>query len=801
VLTDRLLAHVSRDFRYGLRSLAKSPAFATAAVLTLALGIGANTAIFSFVDTILLRPLPFDRPERLVTAGEVSNGGKGTGGFSQGTLLDWRAGARAFEGPAGWANRAYNLSDNSAAPERVDGMAVTWDFFRTLGVQPALGREFTAADDRPGAPRVAVLGDELWRRRFAGDPGIVGRSVMVDGAPATVIGIMPARFRFFYGPEMWMPLAIDAAAPDRRTYFLGGVARLKPGVTLEQARAQAQAISQAIARPGAKWSARLAPLKDAFVAQKERDRLLVLLGAVGFVLLIACANVANLLLARSPARQRELAVRAALGATRGRLVAQSLTESLLLALAGGALGLAFAFEPVKLLPALVSEALLAGRAEVGLDLRVLAFTLALSLAAALVFGMFPAWRASRVALRDALSEGGVRGASARGRLRGALVVAEVALSFVLLACAGLMIRSLSALQDVDFGFRRDHLVTMQLAMSKQRFATPESVRTFYTRVLEAARAVPGVRAAGLSMGQAPWDTPEALAFDIVGEPPPGPGRIRGAALERVGGDYFSAMGIELRHGRLLTERDGESSPLVAMVNEKAASLYFPGRAALGRRIAVLGKEWEVTGIVADVKFGGPEADSVPMLYLPMAQSPWAGGALALATGGDSMAAAAAVRAALARIDRETPVARVRTMERIAAESMAQPRTQTGLMAAFAALALALAALGIYGVVSYTVAQSTHDFGVRMALGATGAGIVRHVLARGALLAALGLACGLAGALALTRLLRTLLFHVKPVDPLTFVTAAAALAAVSLVAAYIPARRAARLDPVAALRAE
>jgi len=603
-----------------------------------------------------------------------------------------------------------------------------------------------------------------------------------------------------------MPVALARTGANRNVYFLSGVARLKRGTSLAQARARAESIARGIhARDGSAkegWTARVEPLRDVYVVEKERQRLLVLLGAVGFVLLIACANVANLLLARAAARRREFAVREALGAGRSRLARQLLTESVLLALAGGLLGALLAFAAVRFVPALVSPTLLQGRPEIAVDSRVLLFTLALSVSTGLFFGIFPACRASRFDVQDALKEGGrgARGAPSHTRARAVLVVAEVALSLVLLISAGLMIRSLTALQAVDLGFRRDHLLTMRLAMAPGRYASPAPICAFYRQVLDRARSLPGVRAAAVSLGRAPWETPNATAFQIVGQPPPPPGRVLAAGLERVSQDYLRTVGIGLRKGRFFTERDDENSPPVAVVNQTFVTMYLAGQDPLGLRL-MLHAPWQIVGVVGDVKFGGPDAPSVPMLYLPMMQSPEANGALVLLTGGDPVSLIQMVRAAVAGIDRDTPVTAVKTMDQIALDSMSHPRGQTGLMAVFAALALVLSALGIYGVMSYSVAQSTQDMGIRIALGAGRGDVLWLVLGKAFLLTVIGLLAGFACAFALTRLLASLLFQVKATDPWTFAGVAVLLALVALVAAWIPARRATRVDPVVALRFE
>jgi predicted permease len=544
---------------------------------------------------------------------------------------------------------------------------------------------------------------------------------------------------------------------------------------------------------------RIEPLTDAFVVQKERTRLLVLWAAVGCVLLIACANAANLLMARAAVRRRELAVRSALGAGRGTLMRQLLAESVLLAFGGGALGATFAWWGVRALPALISPVLLAGRPPIAVDARVLLFTLALSVATGFFFGMFPAWRASRVDPQDALRQ--TRGAGTRGRFTSVLAAAEIAVSVVLLVAGGLMIRSLAALQAVDLGFRRDHVLSMSLAMGGSRYATPAGVRDFYAGVLARAAAIPGVRSAGISLGQAPWDTPDATAFDIVGLPPVKPGEFRGAALERVSPDYFRVMGMNLAKGRFFTAADDQRSPRVALVSRTLVAMYLPGDDPLGKTVLLGDDKLTIVGVVSDIKFGGPQAIDAPFLYLPMAQSPARNGALSLLVSGDPMSAAGGARAAVAQVDGDTPVTKVRTLESIALGSMAQPRMETGLMAAFAALALLLAALGIYGVLSYAVSQSSHELGVRMALGAGPGAVLGMVLARGAMLTATGLAAGLLGAWGLTRLLRGMLFHVQPADPLTFAAVALLLGVVAMAAAWIPARRATHADPLVAMRAE
>jgi putative ABC transport system permease protein len=790
------LVSFSQDLRYGLRTLRNSPGFATVTALTLALGIGANTAIFSVIDSVMLGPLPYKDSDRVVAVWDKDPHG-GRKGYSSASLLERREQNRVFQNFAGWATAAFNLSGQDV-PDHVDGMLVSWDFFNTLGVTPALGRSFTADDDRPEAPRVAMLSHGLWQRRFGADQGIVGRSVTVDGQNCTVIGVMPRPFRFFYGPEMWMPLALNRTSAGRDVIYLSAIGRLRPGVSLIGTRAQ--------------WGGLVEPMRAA--SRQEQPRiLLVLFGAVGFVLLIACVNVANLFLAKAAARQRELAVRASLGASRIRLVRQLLTESILLALAGGLLGLLLAFWLVQLLPALVPPVLLSGSPEMTLNWRVLAFTFALSILTGLFFGVFPAWSACSPDLHEVLKEGGrtMSDASGHTRLRNALVVVEVALSLVLLACAGLMIRSLVAMQSVDLGFRPDHMLTMRLMAAEARYPGAAPLRAFYLQVLQRVSSIAAIRSASISLGGAPWETEIAGEFDIAGHPRASSSEMRAAAFETVTQDYFRTMGIALRRGRFFTFTDDENGQRVVIVNQTFVSMYLSKDEPLGQKLLIreltgtrqIGRQigMEIVGVVADVKFGGPAANSVPFIYMNAIQSPLANSAITLRTSAEPMSVVKSVRAALAQIDRETPVARVRPMDQIVVDSMAQPRTQAWLMGVFAAIALALAAVGNYGVMSYLVAQSTHDMGIHMALGASAWNVLRLVLRKAILLTGAGLLLGLAGALAVTRMLSTMLFHVKATDPWTFVAVSLLLVFVALVAAFIPARRVTQIDPVVALRCE
>jgi putative ABC transport system permease protein len=785
-----------QDLRYGARMLQTNPGFTAATVLTLALAIGANTAMFSVVDAVVFRPLPYRDADRLAAVWD-QHGNRERAGYSEAAILEARGRNRVFENLAGWTHSAFNVS-GQGLPERVEGLRVSWDFLQALGVTPALGRSLAPEDDRPGAPRVAVISHGMWQRKFGGDARVVGRSVLVDGRQCTLIGVMPAGFRFFYGPDVLMPLALNPADANPKRVYISAVGRLRSGMTPAEA--------------GAQWGGLVEPLRAATRQDRPRD-LLVLFGAVGFVLLIGCVNVANLLLARAAVRRRELAVRASLGAGRGRLVGQLLTESLPLALAGGFFGLFVAFWVIDFLPALAPPVLLSGCAEIGVDWRVLGFTLALSIVTGLLCSAFPAWRASRADLHEVLNEGarGSTGGSSQSRLRSVLVVAEVSLSLVLLACAGLLMRSLLAMQRVDLGFRSARVVTMRLSATEGRYNGPVPLRAFYRQVLDKAASIPGVLSASISMAQAPWGSPTAAPFDIAGHPKASASEFRGAVLEAVSPDYFRTVGIRLVKGRAFGVRDSETAPRVAIVNQTFVKVYLARLEPLGQRLLLGGQSdagkpladvpTEIVGVVGDVKFGGPTANGVQMIYLPVMQSPRPDAALALRTSREPLRVAQAARAALAQIDRDTPVTQVKTMDQIVLDSMAKPRTQAWLIGVFAALALVMAALGNYGLMSYSVAQSTHDMGVRMALGAGAHDVLRLVLRKGVILIGVGLLTGIGGALALTRLISRLLFNVKPTDPWTLAVVALLLGSVTLAAAYIPARRATRVDPSIALRVE
>jgi putative ABC transport system permease protein len=805
-----------QDIRYAARTLRKNAGFTLVAVAALALGIGANTAIFSVVNAVLLRPLPFEEPGRIVyLTGRAGADGAPTRVFSYPNFLDVKSQARVFEHAAAYG-RAQQFLTEGDEPERVQGAYVSAEMFPLLGVGPALGRAFTADEDQPGAPRVVVLGHGLWERRFGSDPSVVGREVQFASGPATVVGVMPRGFKFPVEErqtEFWMAFARNVPAgqlSNRGAVFLEVVARLAPGVTHEQARAEADVLARRLAEQHPADNTGLGivvtPLHESLVGE-TRTALLILLGAVGLVLLIACANVANLLLARAASRQKEIAVRTALGASRLRIVRQLLTESLLLALAGGALGLLLALWGVDLLAA-ASPADIPRVGEIGLDPWVLLFTLGTSLVTGVVFGLVPAWQASKAEVHDALKEGG-RGSTegGRGRVRAVLVVSEVALSLVLLVGAGLLLRSFAQLLDVSPGFESRNLLAADVAFGTTYKEDAQRV-AFVREALARASAAPGVRAVGAVDPLPLGGNFTAYSFEVEGRTPARPGEEPDAQHRVVTPDYFRAMAIPVRRGRVFAERDDARAPFVVVVNETFVRRYFGGEEPLGRRLrfdtgggATDNPLVEIVGVVGDVRHAGLEAPPDPEMYVPFAQSPRARMSFVARTEADPLAAAPALRAALRQLDARQPVYNVRPMEQLLSQSVARRRFNLALLALFASVALALAAVGIYGVMAYTVEQRRHEIGIRLALGAQARDVFRLVVGQGMGLALAGIGLGLVAALAATRLMSSLLYGVSAADPLTYAGIALLLAGVAFAACYLPARRASRVDPMDALRQE
>ncbi len=803
-----------QDLRYGARMLLKNPGFTAVAVITLALGIGANTAIFSVVNAVLLRPLPFKDPERLVWVwGTVPRLGQAN--HSPVEFLAYQAQQTSFTEMAAYRNMPFTVT-GGAEPEFVQGMIVSPNYFSLLGVPASRGRVFQPEDARPGAPRMAVVSYDLWQERYGGDPNLIGRSFTINGESATVIGVMPPSFQTNLSVKLW--LSPRQAAPDyqmnyrgdtlamRENHYLRVMGRLKPGATIEQAQAELNAVAARLEREypdQAGHGARIVPLQELTVSD-VRQTLLTLFGAVGMVLLIACANMTNLLLARATSRYREIAIRAAVGASRFSLIRQLLTESVLLSLAGGLAGWLLASWGVELLLSMSPDGALRLH-EAKLDTTVLFFTLSMSVAAGLIFGLAPALASSKTDLVSALKEGS-RGASSgagRNRLRQSLVVAEVALALVVLIGAGLLVGSFARLLAVKPGFDPNNLMTTWVSLTSERYGTVTANTRFIKELTASLEAILGVQGVAISNDFPIQGTDTSDYPEIEG---------RGAAPEDrtlvghhvINPRYFEAMGVRFVKGRAFTERDDANAPPVVIINEAMASRVWPNEEALGKRIRFggPGMPWnEVVGVVANIKHDGLHLADSPHCYSPHLQQPWPFLAIAVRSQTDQAAALASIRQAVRKIDPNLPLVQPLAMEDRMERVLATRRLTLALFSLFAVVALALAAIGLYGVMSYGVAQRTQELGLRMALGATSRDTLKLIVGQGMKLVALGGALGVVAALAVSRLIAHLLFGVSATDPLTFAVIALLLAFVALLACYIPARRAAKVDPIVALRCE
>lgn len=810
---SNLLADLLHDLRYAARLQRKNPAFTIVAVIALALGIGANTAIFSVVNTVLLRPLPYKDPERLVMVWEdASKHGYPRDTPAAANFVDWRDQNQVFEGIAAIADENFNLT-GSGEPERLEGRRVSANLFPLLGVEPQLGRVFTAAEDQPGAQRVVLLSYPLWQRRFGGDPGIVGRALTLNGESYLVVGVMPARFQFPTSDDQaWVPIAFTQQdVANRGRHYLQVMARLKPGVSLTQAQSEMSTIAarlqQQYPQSNTDLGAVVQPLQEYFVGD-IKPALLVLLGAVGLVLLIACANVANLLLARAAVRQKEIAVRVALGARRWRLIRQFLTESVLLSTVGGLVGLAIAYGGLVLLKAFIPENVSQAR-EISMDLKVLGFTFLVSVLTGLIFGLAPALQAVRLNQIETLKEGGRDAATGGGgkRLRSVLVTAEVAISLVLLIGAGLLINSFLRLRNVDPGFRADNLLTMKIVLPRPKYKPFAKRAAFYNDLIQRVQSLAGVTSAAVTTNLPLYRQGNSIGIGIEGQPDPPPGQERIVVTRIVSPGYFDTMGIPLLRGRQFTEQDNETTPSVLLISETMARRYWPGEDAVGKRIAVgrITKPEDyiqVVGVVKDVRQFELTAEPRPQMYMSYRQAGFfEPNDLVVKTDVDPASLAATVRKTVWEIDKDQPVSNIRTMDEILADSIARQRFSMLLLAIFAAVALALAGVGIYGVMSYSVAQRTREIGIRMALGAQTGAVLKLAVGYGMKLVLAGLVIGLIAAFALTRVMATLLFGVTATDPTTFALISLLLVAVAAIASYIPARRATRVNPIIALRYE
>jgi putative ABC transport system permease protein len=796
-----------RDIRYGIRSLAKRPGFTAVALIALALGIGANTAIFSLVNAVLLRPLPFAEPDRLVWVfGNFPGGNRAS--VAPLDYLDFRAQNTTFEEFA--AQFTFPLPVNLTGigePERLTGAAVTGNYFQALGAKAALGRTFQLENENTGSDQVAVLSYALWQKRFGGDPAILSKTVMLDGKKIEVMGVMPQDFSFPQATDLWVPINFDASPgmKQRKAHFMRPIGRLKPGVTLAQAQADTDAIARRLEAQypdsNTGWSLRLVSLRERLVGN-TRPTLLLLFGAVGFVLLIACANVANLSLVRAATREREIALRTALGASRWRIVRQMITESVLLSLIGGTLGALLAVWGVELLVTLGGDSLPA-TAQVSIDATVLGFTLLISVITGLLFGLAPALRTMKLNLSESLKEGGRSSSEGgrRNRTRSVLVVFESAIAVLLLIGAGLLIRSLIQLQNTNPGFDAHNVLTMRVDLSMKKYDTPDKAANFFTQLESRVGSLPGVEGVGFVSELPLSGQSNDMPFTVEGRPPVAINEAFGADFRHVNQHYFKALQIPLLRGRNFTEQEVRQSSKVLVVSERLASAAFPNEEVLGKRLILWsGKDpWEIIGIVGDIRHRALAFEPYAAMYMPTYQM--GGTNLVIRTQGDPTNLAAAVRKEVQAIDQDQPVAAVRTMDEWVNTSVAAPRYRTALLGLFALLALVLASTGIYGVMSYKVAQRTHEIGVRMALGARRFDVLRMVVRQGMLMVILGVGLGVAGAIALTRLMSTLLFGVTAKDPVTFVAVSTLLTLVALVACYIPARRATKVDPLVALRYE
>jgi putative ABC transport system permease protein len=806
-----------QDLKFAARMLRKNLGFTAVAVLTLALGIGANSAIFSVVKAVLLQPPPYRDPSRLLFLSGTFLQTKATGvtiSFTRFTQINEQT--SVLEGIAAYYGTTLSLV-TEREPEAINGARATGNLFSVLGTSPVRGRGFLPEEESPGAADVAIITDGFWHSHFAADEHVLGRFITLDGRPATIVGILPATFRFplqFPEPDVWLPRVseptfLTPAQVRTGASYLSVIARLRPGVTLARAQTELDTIDARYRAqfPGfvdsSKFATSAVSLQDSLVGTL-RPGLAVLLAAVGFVLLIACANVANLLLARATAREREIALRKALGASSSRLVRQLLIESLLLALLGGVVGISLASVVVPAVRAF-SPGSVPRLADARLDASVLLYSLLLCLITGVLFGLVPALQAAGKELHGSLKEGS-RGSSegaSRGRLRSLLVVSEMAVALVLMTGAGLLIESFSRLMQINPGFSSANLMTFPLNLPPNHYASPENQTLFYRQLLEHVKSVPGVQAAGVTSylplaggARFVYFCPEGVVCQGIGKDPT-------TALRQVSADYFDTVSTPLLKGRVFSARDTASSPMVVVVNQTIADRYWPGQNPIGKHLANSRDRIprEVVGVVSDVKFTALSAANVEEVYLPLEQAPWPATALIVRSPGNPQSLVSAVRVKIAEIDPNLPITGIATMDSVVGSSVAQPRLIVQFVGVFAGFALLLAAIGIYGVMAYSVSARQQEMGIRMSLGAEPADILKMVVGQGMRLALLGVAIGVAASLALTRLISTLLFGVHPTDPLAFSASALALLATALLASYLPARRATRVDPITILRHE
>ena len=810
---DKLLS----DTRFAIRTLIKSPGFTAVAVIALALGIGANTAIFSVVDALLIRPLPYKNPERLILIWhnypQIN--------LPQASICvpcyhEYRDMTSSFEQVA--ASTGWNVAlTGTGEPERLQGSKVSYNYFATFGAEAAQGRTFIESEDHPGTNSVVVLSHGLWVRRFGANPDIVGTTLTLDGQSYTVVGIMPSDFVVPQMVDIWTPIAFppeQLAANNHGNEFLTVIGRLKPEINITQAQAEMNTLADQL-RPqfyGANWGISVVSLREQLVGD-VRPALLILLGAVGCVLLIACANVANLLLARASARTKEIAIRTALGANRWRIVQQLLTESVLLGVLGGVIGIGLAYLGIRLIVLGIPEnvsSMMIGLRDVGLNLKVLGFTMAVSVLTGVLFGLVPAFQASRPDFNEALKEGG-RAGSEGGRhnlVRSALVVFEVAVALILLVGAGLLIRSFSRLQEVNPGFNPNNVLSMQLTLPRSKYAENDQLSAFYNRALDRIKTLPGIQSVAFGTNLPMSGNNSSASFSVEGlQVAQGESSPHGDP-HMVSTDYFKTMQIPLQRGRYFTEQDSKDSLPVTIVDEVLAARYWPDQDPIGKRIAAFFDSknrqlnWRtVVGVVKNVKRYGLDGKIKEQYYFPQSQSPQRNTYLLARSDGDPSRLTGSIREAIHEVDKDQPIYRVMTMEQVVSNSVLQKRFAMVLLGIFAGVALLLAAVGIYGVMAYSVTQRTHEIGIRMALGAQQKDVLALVVRQGMLMTGIGVAIGLGGAYLATKLMVSLLFGIGTHDPLTFVGIPLLLGGVALIACFVPARRATRVDPMIALRYE
>jgi putative ABC transport system permease protein len=795
------------DFRYALRMLRKTPLFTAAVVLTVALGIGATTAIFTVVNAVILQPLPYANPDRLVWVAE-RNDRLNLPTFAASTLnyLSWKEQSRSFDALGAIGFASFNLT-GTGEPEQLTGGTLSPSVLPILGMQPVVGRGFHDGEDAPGASPVVIISENLWRRRFGADPNLVGQSILLNGAERLVVGVAPASINVISPGDVWVPLTIDPGRERRLNHVILAVGRLKSGVTLEQAQTEMDGVSRNVAAqfPEIKdWGIRLVTFYRLVVGTGLETSLLVLLGGVACVMLITCANVANLLLSRAIAREREMAVRTALGASRGRLLRQLLVESVALSVIGGVLGLIVATWAVHLINVALPQGVLPFPT-ISIDGTVLMFALAVTLVTGLLFGVAPAWSTAKTELTTALRQGdrSASGGRARSYVRKGLAAAELALATMLLVGAGLLGRTLVALQHVQIGFQPDHLLTFQLSPPVAKYPLDSKAALFYESLLESFRALPGARGAavssGVPFGQGNYTTTPFTAIGKSVLPPDTPVPID---WRIVSPDFFHTMNVPLLRGRVFTDADGPTSPAITIVSEATARRFFGDDDPIGRTLRRVGdqRDFTVIGEVGDVRNAALNQET-PALYYPLAQRVWPRMDIVIRTSGEPTAVLASVREKVRELDRDVPISTVRTMDDWVSASAAQPRLNAILLGAFSVVALLVAAIGVYGVLAYSVNQRTREIGLRMALGAEPGGVLRLVVREGMMVGLAGVAIGAAGALALGRVLASLVFGVPVRDPMTFFSVIGILTVVALAACVLPALRASRVDPLIALRNE